>query len=111
MIELGYDDLVENIKTLPPTWIPAILQEVINRAVQVNIYVAGGLQKFTATAEHKARGTTPAKHQDFPAFAERLQNSCNNLTPLDISAIIEVFHQSCKYCLEGTSRCQCWNDE
>lgn len=50
-LDMSYRELSANIETLPATWVPALLAAMVRRAMDANVFVPGGLQKFVANAE------------------------------------------------------------
>lgn len=47
--------------------------------------------------------------EHYAAFLSRLV--ARGLSRQQAVAVIREIGQSCRYCLNGSDRCQCWNDE
>lgn len=47
----SFEDLIDDIKKCPETYIPALLKAVIETAIKKKVFVFGGLGKFIAFVE------------------------------------------------------------
>jgi len=45
---ISYNELLENIRSLPMTWCPAILEAVVERCCTADVYLPGALERVVA---------------------------------------------------------------
>ncbi len=48
---------------------------------------------------------------DYKWLVDGIKNRLPELTEEQIIKVLEIVLDTCSYCLDDYSRCQCWNDE
>lgn len=59
----SYDDVINCIRTLPMTWCPAVLQELVIRADSLPLFNEGKLLTFVTEALEKSRQQKATAHE------------------------------------------------